>query len=75
MLQALIWIEIIVSVLLILVIILQQRGADVGGALGGGGGESSVFYSRRGAEKYLFVATIVLTVIFVATAVGIVLLQ
>ncbi|HXK35058.1 MAG TPA: preprotein translocase subunit SecG [Candidatus Paceibacterota bacterium] len=74
MLTILTWVEIIVSVLLILTIILQQRGADVGGALGGGQ-EGGVYFSRRGVEKYLFIATIILAIIFVAAAIAIVLLN
>jgi len=73
MLEIFTWIEIIVSVLLIVSIILQQRGADVGGALGGQ--EGGVYFSRRGIEKYLFYITIVLAVIFVASAIAIVALR
>jgi len=73
MLQIITWIQIVVSVLLIITIILQQRGADVGGALGGG--EGGVYFSRRGAEKYLFYATIVLALLFVASATALILLR
>ncbi len=57
------------SLLLIIGIVLQQRGASLGGAFGGDN-FASTFYKRRGAEKFLFGATIVVAVLFVATAVA-----
>lgn len=59
--------EIIISLLLILGVVLQQRGASLGGAFGGDN-FSSTFYKRRGAELFLFRATIVLSVLLVVTA-------
>lgn len=59
--------QIILSLLLILGIVLQQRGASLGGAFGGDN-FASTFYKRRGAEKFLFTATIVVAVLFVAVA-------
>ncbi|HEY0010678.1 MAG TPA: preprotein translocase subunit SecG [Candidatus Paceibacterota bacterium] len=61
--------EIILSLLLITGIVLQQRGAGIGGAFGGDN-FASTFYKRRGAEKFLFNATIVVAVLFVVTAVA-----
>jgi protein translocase SecG subunit len=40
----------------------------LGGAFGGDN-FASTFYKRRGAEKFLFSATIVLAVLFVASAI------
>lgn len=55
----------IISILLSLAILLQQRGSGLSATFGGQGG----FYaSKRGAEKVLFTATIVLGVLFVANA-------
>ncbi len=56
--------EVILSLLLILGIVLQQRGASLGGAFGGDN-FASTFYKRRGAEKFLFNATIGIAVLFV----------
>lgn len=56
--------QLFISLVLIGVVLLQTRGTDVGAAFGGGGGGSS-FRTRRGLEKTLFQATIVLAVIFV----------
>lgn len=53
--------QIVVSLLLIIVILLQNRGAGLGSAFGGTGG---VYLTKRGLEKKLFIATIVLAVFF-----------
>lgn len=60
--------EITLSLLLILGIVLQQRGANLGGAFGGDN-FASTFYKRRGAEKFLFNATIVVAILFVGSAI------
>jgi preprotein translocase subunit SecG len=60
--------EITLSLLLILGIVLQQRGANLGGAFGGDN-FASTFYKRRGAEKFLFNATIVVAILFVVSAI------
>jgi preprotein translocase subunit SecG len=56
----------IVSILLVIVILLQQRGTALGSAFGGGG---EVYSTRRGIQKNLLWATIVLTVAFLALSV------
>ena len=56
---------IVTSILLVTTIIMQNRGAGVGGIFGGSG---DVYRTKRGAEKILFNATIVLAVIFFGTA-------
>jgi len=61
----LIFSQIIVSVFLILFILLQQRG----GALGPIFGESSFYTKRRGFEKKIFWATIILGIIFILLAI------
>jgi preprotein translocase subunit SecG len=53
-------IQIIVSAVLVVVILLQVRGSGFGEL-----GTQSVFRTRRGVEKTLFQATIVLAVVFV----------
>ncbi len=60
--------QILVSVLLIIVVLLQAKGAGgLGSAFGGmGGGGQSSFRTRRGLEKTLFQATIVLLIVFLA---------
>ena len=59
------------AVLDILLILLQQRGASLGA---GFGGSSELFTTRRGLDKSLFNTTIVFTVIFVLSILGILLI-
>lgn len=59
-------IQITLSVLLVVAILLQQRGSGLGAAFGG---DSNVFRTKRGVEKGLFNATIVLAVLFFVTAI------
>lgn len=56
----------VVSLLLILAILLQNRGAGLGGIFGG---EGNVYRTKRGVEKVLFIATIVLAVAFLGLGV------
>ncbi|MBI3889571.1 preprotein translocase subunit SecG [Candidatus Saccharibacteria bacterium] len=50
------------AVLMVTCILLQQRGASLGAGFGSSG---ELFTTRRGLDKNLFEATIVLAVIFV----------
>jgi len=61
--QLLPWIQIGLSVLLVGAILLQQSDAGLGGTFGGGS-SSNPFRTKRGAEKNLFVATIILGILF-----------
>ncbi len=54
-------IQIIIAILLITVILLQNRGTGLSGVFGGGG---NVYMAKRGAEKILFWATVILSVLF-----------
>ncbi|MGE5595678.1 MAG: preprotein translocase subunit SecG [Hyphomicrobiales bacterium] len=56
--------QIIVSVVLIIVILLQVKGSGFGAALGGMSG-GSVYRTKRGLERTLFQATIILTIVFI----------
>ncbi len=55
-------VQIIIAILLMVSILLQNRESGLSGVFGGGG---SVYRTKRGAEKFLFTATIVLAIIFV----------
>ena len=65
-------IQVVISLLLVVVIILQQRGSEAGIAFGGG---TESFRSKRGLEKFLFYATIVLAVLFAANSILTLVLQ
>ena len=67
-------IQIILSILLILGVLLQQSEAGLGGTFGGGDGFSSGHHTKRGAEKVLFIATIVIAVLFAVTSFSLLLL-
>ncbi|HUD02917.1 MAG TPA: preprotein translocase subunit SecG [Candidatus Paceibacterota bacterium] len=56
-------VQIVLSVLLIGCILLQQTGASLGGAFGGDN-FSAAFHTRRGSEKVLFYASIILGILF-----------
>lgn len=55
--------QITISVLLVIAILLQPSTAGVGGTFGGGDGMSA-FRTKRGFEKFVFIATIVLGAVF-----------
>jgi preprotein translocase subunit SecG len=59
-------IQVVISILLIGAILLQQRGAGMGGAFGDS--SQGTYYKRRGAELFLFRASIVLSILFALTA-------
>jgi preprotein translocase subunit SecG len=64
---------IIISVLLIISVIMQSKGAGLGGGLTGAD-SGSVYTARRGVERTLFRVTIVLSVIFFALVITLVLI-
>ncbi len=56
----------ITAVLLIIFILLQQRGSGLGTAFGG---EGNIYLTKRGAEKTIFILTIILAVLFLGLGV------
>lgn len=58
-------IQIIIGVLLIIVIIIQQKGSGMGSAFGA---DMGFYRTKRGAEKLLFYATIVLSALLVVSS-------
>ncbi len=60
-------VQIISAVLMIITILMQQQGADLSGMFGGSG---DVYRTKRGMEKFLFYATIVLAVIFLGSGIA-----
>jgi protein translocase SecG subunit len=59
--------QITAGVLLVLSILLQHRGTGLGGAFGG---EGMSYRSRRGVEKLLLRATVVLSTIFLLAVIA-----
>ncbi|MBI2454255.1 MAG: preprotein translocase subunit SecG, partial [Parcubacteria group bacterium] len=58
-------IQVVLGILLGAVILLQQQSGGLSGAFGG---EGEFHHTKRGAEKFLFVSTIVLAVLFFSAA-------
>lgn len=64
------YVQIILSVLLVGAILLQQSEGSLGSAFGGGQSGASTWHTKRGLEKQLFIATIVLAILFTLSAVA-----
>lgn len=62
--------QLLIAIALIVVIMFQLHGGGMGGIFGQA---DSVFRTRRGIEKSLFILTIVLAVVFVIVAIILVL--
>ena len=60
--------QIVIALLLMVAILMQNRGAGLGGIFGGSGG---VYLTKRGLEKKLFIATIILAAIFILLSLGV----
>lgn len=69
-LKVLLIIQVVVSLLIVVSVLLQNRAEGLGSMFGGGGGE--VFRTKRGFEKFLYYATMVLIAIFISLSVFIV---
>ena len=65
--------QIIIAIILIAVILMQNRGGGLSNVFGGGG-TGNVFMTKRGLEKKLFIATIILATMFLAISLLIVIL-
>ncbi len=63
-------IQIAVSILLMLAILSQNRGSGLSGIFGGAG---NIYRAKRGMEKKLFIATIVLSVLFFLISLAVIL--
>jgi preprotein translocase subunit SecG len=61
------YIQIILSALIIVCVLMQRTGASLGGAFGVDNFGSG-FHTRRGLEKTLFYATIILGILFAISA-------
>ncbi len=65
-------VQIILAIAVIVAAILNSHGSDLGSVFGGSGG---VYKTRRGVEKTLFNAMIVLSVLFFAVSLATVIVQ
>lgn len=60
--------QIVMAVLIVAAVLLQSQGTGLGSAWGGGG---ETYHTRRGVEKIIFYATIVLIVLFSLTSLAV----
>lgn len=64
-------VHLLIAVGLVALILMQSGKGGLGSAFGGG----EVYRSKRGAERVVFITTIVLTGLFLITSIGNLLLQ
>ena len=57
--------QIILAILLIVLILIQSKGTGLGSTFGG---DMGFYGTKRGAEKMIFNATIVISILFFATS-------
>jgi len=57
--------QIVLAVILLTLILIQSKGVGLSAAFGGGG---EVFHTRRGAERVIFIFTIIVAFLFVSTS-------
>ena len=60
-------IQIGAAIILIALILLQRSSGDMGSAFG----ESSFMHTRRGAERFLFIVTTVVAIVFVGASLAV----
>jgi len=65
-------IQLVSALALIAAILIQQRGSGLGGVFGG---DNSIYRTKRGAEKIIFIATIILAVLFIGASLAAVFLN
>lgn len=66
--QILSYVQIGLGVLMIIGVLMQQKGSGLSSAIGGGSGME--YSTKRGAEKFIFQATIVISILFLATSIA-----
>lgn len=64
-------IQIIISVSLITLVLMQGKSGGLGSVFGGDGG---IYRTRRGVEKLLFQATIVVAVVFFIISIAVIII-
>jgi protein translocase SecG subunit len=60
--------QVLLSVLLIIAVLGQQKGSGLSATFGGGGGSFKA--TKRGAEKFLYTATLILSVLFLINSIA-----
>lgn len=63
--QIVVTIQIVLGLLLVVLIILQSKGTGLGSTFGG---DMGFYGTKRGAEKMLFVLTVIVAVLFLSSS-------
>ncbi|MEN9604812.1 MAG: hypothetical protein RJB39_497 [Candidatus Parcubacteria bacterium] len=66
-LKGLPYIQIVLAVLLVTLVLIQKTDSDAGGSFGGS--SDSSWHTRRGGEQVIFVLTIIISIVFVASVI------
>ena len=61
------YIQLFLAVILVALILIQKTDSDAGGSFGGG--SDSTWHTRRGGEKFIYILTIVIAIIFVLSVI------
>ena len=69
------YVQIVLSILLIGGVLLQQSEAGLGGGRSSEDDFSSGTHSKRGAEKIVFIVTIIIAILFAGTSFALLLVQ
>jgi len=64
-------VQIALSLILLTLILIQSKGVGLSGSFGGGG---EVYFARRGAEKVMFILTIIISIAFITNSIATVIL-
>jgi len=56
--------QIIISIILVVLILLQEQSGETSGIFGGAGGGGGFYQRKRGWERGLFMATVILAILF-----------
>ncbi|MBU6370868.1 MAG: preprotein translocase subunit SecG [Patescibacteria group bacterium] len=62
------YVQVLLAVLLVACILMQRSDAGAGGVFGGADNWNAGYHTRRGFEKFIFNATIVIAVLFAAAS-------
>lgn len=63
------YIQMVLAVILTAAVLLQRNSTTLGGAFGGDN-FSSAYHTRRGFERTLFIATIIIAILFTLSAIA-----
>lgn len=58
------FVQIISSLVLIVLVLIQRTQGDTGSSLG----DSSFLQTRRGAERFIFIVTVIVAIVFTASS-------